>query len=103
MKRIINNKCYNTETAELIAEYWNGVSNEGFRYVYEKLYHTLKGSWFLYASGGAMSEYSCSFGNSTSGDTVIIAYNEKQAYNWLEEHDKVNEIEKYFSDKIVDA
>ena len=41
MKRIINNKCYNTETAELIAEYWNGVSNEDFRYVYEKLYHRI--------------------------------------------------------------
>ncbi len=103
MKRIINKKCYNTETAEFIQEYWNGVSKGDFEYVYEKLYRTQKESWFLHASGGAMSDYCCSYGKCTCGNTVIIPFSEDETYDWLEKNNKVNEIEKYFSNKIVDA
>jgi len=50
MKKIINRKVYNTETAELIGEYWNGLSINDFHYVYEELYITKKGN---YASSGS--------------------------------------------------
>ncbi len=41
-KKIINRKVYNTETAELIGKYWNGLSTNDFHYVYEELYITKK-------------------------------------------------------------
>lgn len=99
MKKIINRKVYNTETAELIGKYWNGLRTNDFHYVYEELYITKKGSWFLYYSGGALSKY----GESGSGTEGIIPLEPEEAYEWLEENDCNEAIEKYFADKIEEA
>ncbi|SHK06544.1 hypothetical protein SAMN02745975_03562 [Geosporobacter subterraneus DSM 17957] len=47
MKKIINRKVYNTETAELLGKYWNSLGNDDFNYLHEELYITKKGNMFL--------------------------------------------------------
>ncbi|MTI67130.1 MAG: hypothetical protein FH753_11115 [Firmicutes bacterium] len=103
MKKVINRKVYNTETAELIAEYWNGLGVSDFRYLSEDLYRTKKGAYFLHGSGGPMTKYSESSGNSTWGIETIIPLTDQEAYEWLEEHDESEVIEKYFGNMLEEA
>lgn len=46
MKKIINGKMYNTETAEFIDSYESGYPKD-FAYVYEALYRKKTGEFFL--------------------------------------------------------
>lgn len=103
MKRIINGKMYNTETAELIHEWDNGSYGSDFRSCEESLYKTKKGAYFTAGSGGPMSKYAEHHGNSTSGGEGIEILSEKEAMVWLEEHDGTEALEKYFPEKIEDA
>lgn len=103
MKRVINGKRYDTETATKIANWDNGCYSTDFNYVDEDLYLTKSGNWFLWGSGGANSQYAQYYGNSRGGSSTIIPFDKDDAYNWLEEHNFVDEIETYFADKIVDA
>ncbi len=108
MKKIIEKKVYNTETATLIAEYWNGFSNNDFRNLSEDLYITQKGQWFIHGRGGAMTKYSESNGNSSWGSSDIILLSGSEAYNWLETHqDSIKDfdsvIEQHFSKEITEG
>lgn len=91
MKKIINHKVYNTETAELIGEYWNGLGIDDYNYKSEDLYVTKKGNMFLYHSYGAW------------GGKDITPLEPDEAYEWLERHNCHEAIEKYFSDSLEDA
>ena len=55
MKKVINGKMYNTDTAELLGEYSN--SEYGFNHVYEGLYVTKNGTYFLHGEGGPNTYY----------------------------------------------
>lgn len=103
MKKFINGKLYNTETAIEVASYWNKLGASDFRRVSEELYITKKGAWFLYGEGGAMSHYAKSSGNQSWGSSAIIALTPDEAYEWCEEHNEVTVIEEYFSDKVEEA
>lgn len=101
MKKLINNKVYNTDTAELIAKYNNGSYNfDGF---IEELYKTKKGSYFLYGNGQALSLYSGCGGGSYWGIETIIPYDWDDVYEWMVKRDLLKEIEEYFPDKIQEA
>ncbi|MBB6215091.1 hypothetical protein HNQ80_001180 [Anaerosolibacter carboniphilus] len=100
MRKVINKKAYDTEKAELVAEFYNGFSRSDFRYLYEGLYKTSKGNYFIHADGGPMSKYHERVGNSTTGLETIIPVDSEEAYEWLEEHNETESIEKYFSDMI---
>jgi hypothetical protein len=104
MIQIIDGKRYNTETAEKVGEYWNGLSSSDFHNMSEDLYRTRNGSWFLYYKGGALSSYARSCGNrSYCGDSGLKAMTEDEAYAWLELHFQVEAIEKYFAERVQDA
>lgn len=103
MRKVINKKVYDTKTAELVAEYYNGFSRGDFRYLYEGLYRTNRGQFFLHADGGAMTKYCERVGNQTSGAETIILLTPEEAYEWLVEHNEVTAIEKYFSDMIQEG
>ena len=65
MKKIINGKIYNTETATKLFE--NGTGNTAnFTDWYEEFYVTKKGAFFMKFWGGAMTRYSESFNNGRS-------------------------------------
>ncbi len=102
MKKIIDGKRYNTETAEEIASYSNDLSTSDFNWYEETLYLTKNGNWFLAGEGGALSCYSVAVGNNGSGggsDLRLITKDE--AKEWLEQHDEVDALEEYFD--IIDG
>lgn len=86
MKKIINGKMYNTETAKKVGEWWNGYSTRDFHYCEETLYQKKTGEFFLYGEGGALSPYTKSCGqNCWSGAEEIIPMRESEAREWAEE------------------
>ena len=102
MKQVIEGKVYNTETAEEIAEWGNGLGCSDFRHCDEKLYKTKKGAFFLAGEGGPMSKYSRACGDMTGGGEGIIPLSEDDAREWCESHDvDADEIETLF--KIEEA
>jgi hypothetical protein len=103
MKAIINGKRYNTETAQDLSVWSNGYSTTDFNYCRETLYRTKNGAHFLYGTGGAMSKYRESYGDSWGGGSKIIPLTEAEAIKWLEEHDGTSALEEHFPDHIQDA
>jgi hypothetical protein len=103
MQKIINGKRYNTETAELVATYDNGLSLSDFGKCCEDLYRTKAGRWFLHGSGGALSPWSVSIGNNGRGrGEGIEPMSEAEALVWCEDRDiDADTIAQHF--KIEDA
>ncbi len=103
MKRVIDGKMYNTETAEELASAHNGLNASDFDYVEESLYRTKKGAFFLGGDGGARSKYARRVGNGTCEGSGIIPLTEDEALVWLEENHETELIEELFGDQIVEA
>jgi len=106
MKRVINRKMYNTETATMIGQYWNGIDSSDFRTLTETLYKTKKGEYFLHGSGGPLSKYSAPRGsNGRCGSENIIVLTKDKAIDWAEENEIVELFEENgeFADVIEEA
>ena len=103
MKEVINGKMYNTETAEAIHEWDNGLYGNDFRSCEKTLYRTKKGNYFVAGEGGPMSCYAVSNGNTTSGGSGIRPIEKEDVVQWLEEHDGTEAIEQYFANEIEEA
>lgn len=104
MKKIINGRMYNTETAEEIATWSNSYYPSDFHYCQETLYKTKKGAYFLYGKGGAMSQYSVPVGNNgRGGGSEIRVLTADQAFDWMEENGLTEAAEKEFPDRIEEA
>lgn len=87
MKKIINGKMYNTETAEEYGDDWNGCPTNDFNYSCTTLYKKKTGEFFLHGEGGALSKYSESCGNNSwTGGSKIIPITVDEAKEWTEEH-----------------
>lgn len=87
MKKVIDGKVYNTETAERVASYDNGISRRDFGFCEEDLYKTKKGAFFVHGEGGAMSRWSQPSGsNGRCGGSDIEVLSRKEALTWCEEH-----------------
>lgn len=85
MKKIINGKMYNTETAKEMGSHWNGYPRSDFNYCEETLYRKKTGEYFLYGDGGAATCYSYSVGqNCRSGGEDIVPLTEEEAKTWAE-------------------
>jgi len=96
MKKIINGKRYDTETATLIGE--ASYSNRSdFRYWHEELYQKKTGEYFLYGEGGPASKYSKTIGlNEWTGSEAIVPLTLKEAQEWGEKYLDADEYEKVF-------
>jgi hypothetical protein len=104
ISRVINGKKYNTETADLVASYWNGRGSGDFHSLSEELYLTKNGRWFIAYNGGAFTYAAVECGqNSWSGSKGITVLTAGDAMEWLEKHDETEALEAHFSDKIVEA
>ena len=104
MQKIINGKKYNTETAEMVGEYWNGRSPSDFSHVSEELYKKRTGEFFLYGEGGPMTKYKVTVGtNSWSGGESIVPLTFEEAREWAEEHLEVDEYEAIFGEVTEDG
>lgn len=87
MKKVINGKVYNTETADLIAEYSNGYRYNDFNYLEETLYRTKKGQFFIAGEGGAISKYAKYTGDSSCYGKDIELLTCAEALTWCEDND----------------
>ncbi len=98
MKKIINGKKYDTDTAKFLGYWTNGLGGD-FRHVREELYRKKTGEYFLYGLGGPMSKYaSCVSQNCWGGGEQITPLTEEKAKKWAEMHLSVDEYEAIFGD-----
>ena len=102
MKKIINGKRYNTETAEKLGYRHNGLSCRDFGNLEETLYRTKKGNFFLYGEGGGFTwAASCHGDGSRSSGCGIKPLTINEAKAWVERYMDVDEYEKLF--KVEEA
>lgn len=98
MKKIINGKLYNTETAKLVGSTSHSYPGN-FEYWAENLYLKKTGEFFIHGIGGAMSKYSRSVdGNTFTGGEAIVPLTLKEAREWAEKHLEVEEYEQIFGE-----
>jgi hypothetical protein len=87
MKRIINGKTYNTDTAQHVCDLRCSANRGDFRYHDTALYRSPKGQFFLSGEGGAMSMWSQSVGNNGScGGSGIRLVDESEARSVMEDN-----------------
>ena len=96
MKKIINGKVYNTQTAKCLVEWDNGHFKSDFNYCSEDLYRKRTGEYFLHGQGGAMSKYSSRSGNSSGWGDQIIPLTLDEAKEWAEKKLDGDEYESIF-------
>lgn len=97
MKKIINGKVYDTETAKVVGGWDNGLGRRDFGNVVEILYRKRTGEYFIHGEGGPASKYSVSCGNNSwSGGEKIIPLSYQTAKEWAEEHLSCDEYELEF-------
>ena len=96
MKKIINGRRYDTDSAKFMAE--DCYSNRtDFGYWHETLYRKSTGEFFLHGEGGAATKYAESVGqNQWSGGERIIPLTLAAAKKWAEEHLDAVEYEEIF-------
>lgn len=99
MKRIIDGRKYDTDTAIEVARH----SNEGyvrcgdFNWIDEALYRKKKGEYFLAGEGGANTEYAERLpDNWRSGGERITPMSKEEAMDWAEKYMDADEFEAEF-------
>lgn len=97
MKKIINNKRYDTETARLVGEWDNGLSGRDFARCDEDLYQKKTGEYFLHGEGGGNSKYGEWHGNSGGPGETIILMTAEEAREWAEKRLTAEEYEAEFA------
>ena len=96
MKKIINGKRYDTDTAKKLASDWYS-NRTDFHYWEETLYRKNTGEYFLHGEGGPASKYAQNIEqNSWSGGEKIIPLSVENARKWAEDHLDGDEYEKIF-------
>lgn len=99
MKKIIDGKLYNTETAKQLGSDSNPCGPRDFHYWHEELYQKRTGEFFLYGEGGPASKYSRSCGqNQWSGGEKIIPLSYQSAQKWAEDHLDADDYAAIFGD-----
>ena len=79
MKKIIQNRVYDTETAELVVSYHDSTCAE-------RLYRKRTGEFFIHGRGNSDSDYAVWRGNSVTGSEQIKPLTPKQAMAWAAKH-----------------
>jgi hypothetical protein len=98
MKKIINGRMYNTDTAELVGKWDNCLSRTDFGYCEEKLYRKKTGEYFLHGKGGARSRWCEWVGNCVCDGEGIIPLNITMAKEWAENNLSADEYEEIFGE-----
>lgn len=98
MKKIINGKRYDTNTAQKMGAFYH-LDRRDFHYFWETLYRKTTGEYFLYGEGGPASKYAETVGqNEWSGGEKIMPLTVEAAQKWAEEHLTADQYEDIFGD-----
>lgn len=104
MKKIINGKLYDTDTAKELGIWSNGLGWGDFRNMCEKLYRKRTGEFFLYGQGGAMTKYAeAASGGGWTGGEKIIPLTWNTAREWAEKSLDAEEYAEIFGMPDEDA
>lgn len=99
MKKIINGKKYDTDTAKEVGYSNNGLLSTDIDYIEETLYQKKTGEFFLYGEGGARTEYADYRGEMSScHGCKIVPLTVKEAKKWAEEYLTAEEYEEIFGE-----
>jgi hypothetical protein len=98
MKKIINGKKYDTETATLIGDWWNRLGSNDFGYCVERLYKKKTGEFFLNGEGGANTKYATKYGNMYGSGETIEPLTVDEAKAWAERHLDADTYESVFGE-----
>lgn len=103
MKKIINNKVYDTDTAKELGSWSNMADYRNFSQFSETLYCKKTGEFFLYGEGGPMTQYAVAEGqNSWRGGSRIMPMSFQEARAWAEKHLDGDEYEAIFGEVVED-
>jgi hypothetical protein len=104
MKRIVDGLKYDTDTAEKLHEWDNGIFRNDFKATEEALYKTANGRYFLHGWSGPMGPYSKPVGDNGRGQgSAIIPMSRDEAFTWLSDRDGEEVAETEFPDLITEA
>jgi hypothetical protein len=92
MKKIIDGKIYNTQTANHIANWSNNLRNSDFSNLEETLYRTKKGQFFLFANGGAATWCAQRSGNGSWAGEALKLLSNDEALEWCEDRNICTDI-----------
>lgn len=98
MKKIINGRKYDTETAKEIGCWSNGYPCGNFNWCQETLYKKKTGEYFLYGEGGALTQYSRDTWDGRTGSSQIIPMTENEVKEWSENKLSCDEYEALFGE-----
>lgn len=98
MKKIINGRLYNTESAKKVGYYNNGRIYNDFSFFEETLYRKRTGEFFLHGEGNATSKYGKYYGDCLGSSEEIIPYTEEKARKWMETHADAEDYIKLFGE-----
>lgn len=96
MKKIINGKKYDTDTAQEMGSWCNGYAANDFSYDAQTLYKKRTGEFFLHCEGGPMSPYCTHYGRSRGWGEAIEPLSDEDVKKWAEEHLSCDEYESIF-------
>ena len=97
MKKVIEGKLYNTDTAKKIGQWDNGLCGSDINACTEPLYRTKSGTFFLHGVGGANTKYAQVLNeNSWSTGEKIIPMTEETAKSWGKERLSKDDYESAF-------
>ena len=97
-KKIINGRMYNTDTTEVLGSWDNGYPRGDFSFEEQTLHKKKTGEYFVYASGGAQSNFGDCYGGHDCSGEKFIPMSVEQAQQWSEEYLTV---EKYVEMNIA--
>ncbi len=97
MKKIINGKLFDTETANVVCEIFENAVND-FRHIDCALYCTPRSKqFFLAGSGGPMTIFSRRDGSGITGGEGLVPISEDNARRYAEKYASVETIKKFFT------
>lgn len=96
MRKFINGRRYDTETARLVGEMDNSYPVNDFNYYEESLYRKQTGEFFIHGKGNANSKYKKAIGNMFGTGEKIVPITEDEARKWVEENLEYEDYELYF-------
>lgn len=103
MKKIIDGRLYNTETAKLVGDCDLDVAANDFSWYGEELYRKKTGEYFIFGEGNAASRYAEHAYGMWQAGKAIIPLTFEQARDWAEEHLTADEYAAEFGEPDEDA
>lgn len=99
MKKVINGRLYNTDTAEKLGSWENMNDYRNFHYFSETMYRKRTGEFFLHGEGGPASPYHERVDqNSYMGGERIRPLTPEEAREWAEEHMDADDYQRIFGE-----